>query len=651
MYFENKNNYLFEKKMFNFITSYFRGEKINKDLVKPHINLISKTSNYDELKETFENLLPNIPLDNYYSIDEYSEIFSEFDHDQINNFSNNICTLIESQMKEKIGQLNYSAELLLNFTISIFTKINTVRTLITKSYNNILDKNNDIIKTISKSFPFNIFILCVNSITNDDFFFRQDIFQKEVDKFDFSYRLINIMFCISHICDSNPTKSSQSSIEYIDIIKIFLLNTKENLFISKKNQISFLVKLYNTSVHNFETLMNNKINPIYDKKKFEKFIFMNIYLLWYLLCDRNRNILSELNTNSKIKNTFNIKTISIISSLLNIKNEDNINTVVQEYNNNYSLYIKEELLKANDKFMSFIQNAYTNMDYLSGIAKKLIKVIILYVFDIYPDFCEMICLKKALIGKILENICPTNAYDLMLLYTFSKSMNFYIAIKQSKLTLEQMFLNCIINYLDQKKNNQVKFTYSLYYSLLSAKNISYKIKYLSELSQEKLKELEKYINDIEINSECFYDNLITLTLYFQIDYGIVTSLDVPSKFIFSRIKRIEEIKRLILDYKEFYKNNLEYETKGKKTWEKFDKISVKYIKFYENIIKEIKENGLDIELSTEEDIINIINRKTYKASEELDEDNKVPKSIFHSETEKFIISSVYGNELYKILNY
>ena len=78
-------------------------------------------------------------------------------------------------------------------------------------------------------------------------------------------------------------------------------------------------------------------------------------------------------------------------------------------------------------------------------------VIILYIFDIYPDFCEMICLKKELIGKILENISPTNAYDLMLLYTFSKSMNFYIAIKQSKLTLEQMFLNCIINYLDQKK--------------------------------------------------------------------------------------------------------------------------------------------------------------------------------------------------------
>ena len=635
--------------MLGFISNYFKGEKLNKDLVKSDIDSISKNTNYDELKGTFDKLLPNIPLDNYYSVEEYSQLFSEFEHEQINNFSNNICELINHQMHEKLGQLNYSAELLLNFTISIFTRFKTVRELITKSYNNILDKNNDIISTISKSFPFNIFILCVNAITNDDFFFRQDIFQKEVDKFDFSYRLINIMFCIVHICDSNFKKNSISSIEYIDTIKIFLLNTKENLFISKKKQIAFLLKLYNTSVHNFETLINNKVNPIYDKKKFEKFIFMNINLLWYLLCDRNRNILSDMNTNAKAKNTFNIKTISIVTSLLNIRNDKDIELVVKEYNDNYSLYIKEELLKANDKFMTFIQNVYTNVDYLSTITKSLIKVIILYAFDIYADFCEMICLKKELIGKILENISPTNAFDLMLLYSFSKSMNFYIAIKQSKLTLEQMFLNCIINYLDQKKNDKDKFTFSLYYSLLSAKNISLKIKYISQLSQDKLHEFEKYISSIEINSEYFYDNLITLTLYFEIDYGIITSLDAPSKMILYRIKNIDETKRIIMEYKEYYKNNLEYEVKGKKTWEKFDKVSIKYIEFYEKIINEIKENGLDLKLSTDEDMINIINRKSYKTSEELCNDDN--KSIFHSETEKFIISSVYSNELYKILNY
>lgn len=635
--------------MFSYIKSYFQGEKLNKDLVKSHIDLISKTTDYDKLKDTFEKLLPNIPLDNTYSIDEYNQLFAEFEHEQINNFSNNLCTLIEHQMKDKLGQLNYTTELLLNFTVSIFTKVKTVRELIAKSYNEILDKNNDIISTISKSFPFNIFILCVNSITNDDFFFRQDIFQKEVDKFDFSYRLINIMFCIVNICDSNIKKNAISCIEFIDTIKLFLLNTKENLFISKKNQIAFLLKIYNTTVHNFETLMNNKVNPIYDKKKFEKFIFMNLYLLWYLLCDRNRNILTDMDTNIKIKNTFNIKTISIITALMNIKNEKDIKVLVKEYNDNFSLYIKEELLKANDKFMTFIQNAYTNFMYLSTIAQSLIKVIILYSFEIYADFCEMICLKKELIGKILENISPTNAFDLMLLYSFSKSMNFYIAIKQSKLTLEQMLLNCIINYLDQKKKDKDKFTFSLYYSLLSAKNISTKVKYLSEISQDKLHEFEQYINCLEINSEYFYDNLITLTLYLEIDYGIITALDVPSKMIFYRIKNINETKRIIMNYKEYYKNNLEYEIRGKSSWDKFDKVSVKYIEFYDTIANEIKESGLDIKLSPEDDIINLINRKSYKNSEGLDAEEN--KSIFHSETEKFIISSVYDNENYKILNY
>jgi len=635
--------------MFSYIKSYFQGEKLNKDLVKSHIDLISKTTDYDKLKDTFEQLLPNIPLDNTYSIDEYNQLFAEFEHEQINNFSNNLCTLIEHQMKDKLGQLNYTTELLLNFTVSIFTKVKTVRELIAKSYNEILDKNNDIISTISKSFPFNIFILCVNSITNDDFFFRQDIFQKEVDKFDFSYRLINIMFCIVNICDSNIKKNAISCIEFIDTIKLFLLNTKENLFISKKNQIAFLLKIYNTTVHNFETLMNNKVNPIYDKKKFEKFIFMNLYLLWYLLCDRNRNILTDMDTNIKIKNTFNIKTISIITALMNIKNEKDIKVLVKEYNDNFSLYIKEELLKANDKFMTFIQNAYTNFMYLSTIAQSLIKVIILYSFEIYADFCEMICLKKELIGKILENISPTNAFDLMLLYSFSKSMNFYIAIKQSKLTLEQMLLNCIINYLDQKKKDKDKFTFSLYYSLLSAKNISTKVKYLSEISQDKLHEFEQYINCLEINSEYFYDNLITLTLYLEIDYGIITALDVPSKMIFYRIKNINETKRIIMNYKEYYKNNLEYEIRGKSSWDKFDKVSVKYIEFYDTIANEIKESGLDIKLSPEDDIINLINRKSYKNSEGLDAEEN--KSIFHSETEKFIISSVYDNENYKILNY
>ena len=638
--------------MFNFISNYFYREKLDKNIVQPYIYSISKKSNFDELKQIFDNLLPHIPLDNYYSIDAYNELFSEFDYEQINTFSNNICLLIEQKMKEKLNQLNYCAELLLNFTVSIFVKYNTVRELITKSYNNILDKNNDIINTISKSFPFNIFILCVNSITNEEFFFRQDIFQREVDKFDFSYRLMNIMFCIVHICDSNFEKSSQASIEFIDTIKLFLLNTKKDLFIDQEKQKKFLIKLYNTSIHNFETLVNNKINPIYDKKKFEKFIFFNIYLLWYILFDPNRNVLNDININeTKAKNTFNIKTFSIIKKLLEIKDEKDINNKVKEYNDFFGIIIREELEKSNDKFMVFIHNFYLNISYLSEVAQNLIKIIILYVFEIYPDFCEMICIKKELIGKLLENIFPYNVFDLMILYRLSKSMNFYIAIKLAKITLEQMFLNCLINFLETKKsekNKNTTFDFCLYYSLLTAKNFSKKLKYISELANNKLDEFNLYINNnTEINTENFYNNLNMLILYYEIDYGIMTSLDVPSKIIVARLKKLNSINKKISEYKEYYKNNLEYENTGKDIYQKFEKVGNKYLFFLNGIFDEIKKNGLDINLSNEDDVINLINRKSYKTSEDLIED----ENIFNHNVEKFIISSIHVNDLYKIYNY
>ena len=638
--------------MFNFISNYFYREKLDKNIVQPYIYSISKKSNFDELKQIFDNLLPHIPLDNYYSIDAYNELFSEFDYEQINTFSNNICLLIEQKMKEKLNQLNYCAELLLNFTVSIFVKYNTVRELITKSYNNILDKNNDIINTISKSFPFNIFILCVNSITNEEFFFRQDIFQREVDKFDFSYRLMNIMFCIVHICDSNFEKSSQASIEFIDTIKLFLLNTKKDLFIDQEKQKKFLIKLYNTSIHNFETLVNNKINPIYDKKKFEKFIFFNIYLLWYILFDPNRNVLNDININeTKAKNTFNIKTFSIIKKLLEIKDEKDINNKVKEYNDFFGIIIREELEKSNDKFMVFIHNFYLNISYLSEVAQNLIKIIILYVFEIYPDFCEMICLKKELIGKLLENIFPYNVFDLMILYRLSKSMNFYIAIKLAKITLEQMFLNCLINFLETKKNEKNKnttFDFCLYYSLLTAKNFSKKLKYISELANNKLDEFNLFINNnTEINTENFYNNLNMLILYYEIDYGIMTSLDVPSKIILTKLKNLNSINKKISEYKEYYKNNLEYENTGKDIYQKFEKVGNKYLFFLNGIFDEIKKNGLDINLSNEDDVINLINRKSYKTNEDLIED----ENIFNHNVEKFIISSIHGNDLYKIYNY
>ena len=59
----------------------------------------------------------------------------------------------------------------------------------------------------------------------------------------------------------------------------------------------------------------------------------------------------------------------------------------------------------------------------------------------------------------------------------------------------------------------------------------------------------------------------------------------------------------------------------------------------------VRENGIN--LSNEDDVINLINRKSYKTSEDLIED----ENIFNHNVEKFIISSIHGNDLYKIYNY
>ena len=92
---------------------------------------------------------------------------------------------------------------------------------------------------------------------------------------------------------------------------------------------------------------------------------------------------------------------------------------------------------------------------------------------------------------------------------------------------------------------------------------------------------------------------------------------------------------------------LEYETVGKDIWIKFEKVKDKYFKFFSEIEDEIKKNGMDINLSDEEDVINLINRKSYKNKDDLIEDEK----IFDKKTEKNVISYVYGNDLYKIYNY
>ena len=81
--------------MLYFISSYYERENPDKTLVESFI----LADNIEELKEIFANLLLNIPFDKLFLILVISELFSEFDYDQINNFENNL--YIENRSKKE----------------------------------------------------------------------------------------------------------------------------------------------------------------------------------------------------------------------------------------------------------------------------------------------------------------------------------------------------------------------------------------------------------------------------------------------------------------------------------------------------------------------------------------------------------------------
>jgi len=57
-----------------------------------------------------------------------------------------------------------------------------------------IKKNENINIIISKSILFSLFILHVNAFTNDELFFKKIFSKEKLDKFNFTYCLISIIF-------------------------------------------------------------------------------------------------------------------------------------------------------------------------------------------------------------------------------------------------------------------------------------------------------------------------------------------------------------------------------------------------------------------------------------------------------------------------
>ena len=630
--------------MLGYFSSFYSSKSYNKETVSPLLISISAQSEFSKVKDLFEKCVENLPLDG--SCDDIlNPIFLDFDNNQKKNFSNNLISYMKYQMNDKIQFLNQSAQLMLHFVSSSYQRFQSISEYYLSSINEIIEANQNEKEMISLVFPFNIYIYCIETLNDDDFLYQKDVFQKEMDKFDFTYKLTSIVFFIIHNRDYPIDINIISATDNIDIFKLIVFNGKDDLFISKKKQKNYFEKLYKNFMYNFEILLTNRIDPKISKETFEIFLFMNEYIFLYLCTDSNKIILNDIIRTKKEPIEYNEKSLILLKKIFKIeKNEDLLN-IIKDYLEENNSILKNNLLQNANNFRKLINDFCENLEKLTTYFQIMIKSIMLYFFTIYPDICEMICLSTDIINLIMDKMSYDNAYDLMVLFLFSKSKNFYITIKHLDVNVEALCLNCLTNILKQRLNYKKKFTYSIFFSLLTGRSLAENIDEISDENFIVFKNFVNYFNTCEIKMDNIYDNFVCLKIFYEIIFNIVRNIDSPSRFIYFLLINFGTFKSCHQKYCEFLSNNNKNENKGL-IFEEYKKIYEKYENFVNDVKLKISNEGLDIKYSNNYDIISIINKCSFKNDENITINNNF--TIFDGDSEKFIISTLHSFDSFNI---
>ena len=632
--------------MFGYFTSFFTttNNNYNIEVAAPLLVSISSQNEFSKVKDLFEKCIEDLPLDGSAESD-LKTIFFTFDNIQIINFSNNIIEYIKFQITEKIKLLNETVQLMLHFIHCIYQRINSPKELIELSYNQIIDENKDVKETINSTFPYNLFIFSVDILNDEEFLSQKDNFKNDVDKFNFVYKVTSIIFYIIHHRDHPIEKNMSSSIENLDTLKLFIFNGKE-IFISIQKQKNFFFRLFNTSMNNFDIILTNRVDSRISQDTFETFLFMNVYIFLFLCCDNNRFLLKEIIQTKKTPIQFNSKSLIVGKKLLNVENDEDLLKISKDYFDEYNSLLKTNLLQSANNFRKLISNFYNNLETLTVYFQIMMKCIILYSFTVYPDICEMISLNSEIINLVMDKISYDNTFDLMIIFLFSKSKNFYISMKHLSISTEALCLNSLNNIINQRLNNKKNFTYSILFSLLISKSLAENINEITDNCYIYLENYIDYFNTCEITIDNIYETMACLKPFYEIILNIVRNLDSPSRFIYQIILYFDKCKSCHEKLVTFLTNNIKSGVK-QKIYEEYKASYEKFEAFINDTLLKISKEGLGIKYSNIEDVISIINKIPFKDNKQIEEEANY--FIFGGDAERFIITSLHSFDKYKII--
>ncbi|MCQ2818689.1 MAG: hypothetical protein MJ252_15590, partial [archaeon] len=662
---------------------------------------LSDVNSNESLKDIFNKLVPDLNYDFLNDV-QFDSLFESFDFKKTTNFSNNLLALMSLQMKYKLSHLNISSKLTLKFLLATLksTKF-SMKVISSKIFKEILSENKNPKDILKHSFPYNIFIFSLNVLNKEDFLYQKDIFQKEMDKFDFIATLSEILFSIVHFQIYPPEFNIPLNTNISENYKLFFLNRKENLFVSKEAQKNFLEKTFKTTLYNLGNFLINRMDYGINKERFEMFIFHNIYLFLFLIIDSNNCIKNfgekpseeeplieeekkeeekkeePKNSNVETQNEeekksvseilkknimeYNDKSIKVFKRLCGISLNPQINSSsldsseinVKEEISNYNKEIYEDLnqkmLEHFPKCKSFIEDFYLNFDKFTVPFKLMGRMFIIYLFHLNPGICEMICLSSTFIDTFIKTINYFNAFDLTIAYFIGKTQNFYITLKHLNLKVEDLVLNIldVINKFIQEETMD-KLTFSRFYCLIFIRQMCCKLNEPNMEIINQLADLNLFFLQKEIKKENFVDNLILVSLSLQIILEYIRNIDSPVRLIINLLNQDEILTECYNNHVSFFNENFK-DQKEVNNWEKFKKIFDKVFKFLGTIKSKVKEEGILPKYSDEHTLVRIITKCNFKdeSYEYLGSDES---DLFTRENELFLYATLRSFDDYGIVD-
>ena len=369
------------------------GNSVNQQEVKIFIDEMSETSDVNDnfLKEDCSNFLKDhgrLLLDKYFE-SSFVAYFVNLKEIQILNFIKNTTKYLKFEIEgDSSKNIKFTIDLIYLILQAVYKKYNNFRDLFYFAGNWYITLVQETIESTSLNedtctekhldiFPLNIIKIIVNYINEHILSNKNN--DNPVKEFELKYSLIRIIFFIIFYQKSNDFLG-KNYVEYFDPIKIIFEKILDKQSINK-----FFSFLFYGFCNGISSIFTFKTEKGIRKEDFENYVKILLNITVFFIFDINKFFFVPLKEKEFdevcFENEYNEK---IFKYLMNqVYPKEKINDIIKDYNDNYQNNFISVLEYNNQVLNEFIISFFSNYEKFNINYRKLIKIMIIYFFEVY----------------------------------------------------------------------------------------------------------------------------------------------------------------------------------------------------------------------------------------------------------------------------